>query len=313
MPLDGHTEVSHDITVRAPAEQVYRLIAEVRNWPRIFTPTVHVDRIEEAGTSERIRIWATANGVLKTWTSVRELDPVRLRIGFRQEVPASPVAAMGGCWIVEPIAADLSRVRLLHDYRPIGDDPDKLAWIAAAVDTNSRSELEGLRQNAELARTDDLRLEFSDSVRIAGSVKDVYDFLDDAGRWPDRLPHVVRVGLTEDTPGLQVLEMDTRTKDGAVHTTRSVRVCFAPTRIVYKQTVVPALMTVHTGYWELTETGDGVIATSQHTVVLNTANIARVLGPDAGVGQARDYVRTALSGNSLATLGHAKAYAEARA
>ena len=37
-----------------------------------------------------------------------------------------------------------------------------------------------------------------------------------------------------------------------------------------------------------------------------------MLGADADVARARSYVRTALSTNSRATLGHAKAYAESR-
>ena len=53
-------------------------------------------------------------------------------------------------------------------------------------------------------------------------------------------------------------------------------------------------------------------ASSQHTVVINTENIARILGPEATVADAREYVHSALSTNSLATLGHAKEYAESK-
>jgi len=124
---------------------------------------------------------------------------------------------------------------------------------------------------------------------------------------------VAKVQLTENTPGLQGLRMDTLTKDGSVHTTESVRVCFPHYRIVYKQTTLPALMTLHTGYWTFEEDPAdpaSTLATSQHTVVINDANIAKILGPEAGVAQAREFVRNALSTNSTATLGHAKDYAE---
>ncbi|GAA2427617.1 aromatase/cyclase [Streptomyces macrosporus] len=313
-------EVEHEITIDAPAAKVYRLIAEVENWPRIFPPTIHVDRVEGGadGTAgageERIRIWATANGEAKNWTSRRTLDPQALTIAFRQEVSAPPVASMGGTWIIEPRGENSSRVRLLHDYRAVDDDPEKLEWIDRAVDRNSRSELAALKRNVELAvGAAELTLSFEDTVRINGSAKDVYDFVNEAGLWKERLPHVAEVSLTEDTPGLQVLRMDTRTKDGSVHTTESVRVCFPHHKIVYKQTTLPALMSLHTGYWLFEEDASGVTtATSQHTVVLNTANIAKVLGEDAGVLEARDFVRNALSTNSRATLGHAKEYAEAR-
>jgi aromatase len=47
-------------------------------------------------------------------------------------------------------------------------------------------------------------------------------------------------------------------------------------------------------------------------VVINTANITKILGEGAGVAEARTFVQNALSTNSRATLGHAKDYAEGR-
>ncbi|MEU5893116.1 aromatase/cyclase [Streptomyces sp. NPDC047461] len=305
-------EVEHTVDVDAPATAVYRLIAEVENWPRIFPPTIFVDRVEADGDSERIRIWATANGEPKNWTSRRTLDAEGLVITFRQEVSTPPVAAMGGTWIIEPLTESTSRVRLLHDYRAIDDDPKGLAWIDEAVDRNSRSELAALKTNVELAHaTEDVTFSFEDSVTIAGSAKDAYDFVNEAGLWPERLPHVATVRFEEPSPGLQSLEMDTRAKDGSTHTTKSYRVTFPHHKIAYKQVTLPALMTLHTGYWTFTEAADGTTtASSQHTVVLNTANIARILGEDATVADARAYVHGALSTNSRATLGHAKDHAE---
>ncbi|MFJ3631543.1 aromatase/cyclase [Streptomyces sp. NPDC090112] len=314
MAAKGLREVEHEITVEAPAEAVYRLIAEVGNWPRIFPPTIYVDHLERDGDQERIRIWATANGEAKNWTSRRTLDPKGLCIDFRQEVSTPPVASMGGRWIIEPLTAMSSRIRLLHDYRAIDDDPAGLEWIDQAVDRNSRSELAALKGNVERAQLEDeLTFSFEDTIRINGSVKDVYDFINEAHLWPERLPHVASVQLDEEQPGLQALQMDTRAKDGSTHTTKSYRVCFPHQRIGYKQVTLPALMTLHTGYWTFQEVEDGqVAASSQHTVVLNTENITRILGAEASVADAREYVHTALSTNSLATLGHAKNYAESR-
>lgn len=313
MEQKGLREVEHEITISAPAAAVYRLIAEVENWPRIFPPTIHVAHIERGPADERIRIWATANETAKDWSSYRTLDADALRITFRQEVPAPPVAAMGGTWIIEPLSAAESRVRLLHDYRAIDDDAGSLAWIDEAVDRNSRSELAALKDNVEAARAaEEVTFSFEDSVQVDGSAKDVYDFINEADRWAERLPHVAVVRLEEVSPGLQILEMDTRAKDGSTHTTKSYRVCLPVQKIAYKQVTLPALMSLHTGYWTFQENEDGVLASSQHTVVLNTANIARVLGEKATIAEAREYVHTALSTNSLATLGHAKEYAEGR-
>ncbi|GAA2789698.1 aromatase/cyclase [Saccharopolyspora taberi] len=313
MSQPGTREVEHSITVQAPAKTLYQLLAEVENWPLMFPPSVHVECLERGEREERIQIWAVANGAPKTWKSRRVLTPEDLRIEFRQEVSTPPVAAMGGTWIIEAVSENESRVRLLHDYRAIDDDPDSLAWIDRAVDRNSGAELAALKANAELAHgSAELLLTFEDSVQIGGRSRDVYDFINEAQLWEARLPHVAQVRLEEETPGLQLLEMDTRTKDGSVHTTKSVRVCFPHDRIVYKQTQVPALMTLHTGKWTLVDNDEGVHATSQHTVIINEANIEEILGADADVEQARNFVRNALGNNSLATLRHAKEFAERR-
>ncbi|MCX4527178.1 MULTISPECIES: aromatase/cyclase [unclassified Streptomyces] len=303
-------ETEHEINVCAPADLVYALVADVTRWPEAFPPTVHAEVVEREGDAELIRLWATANGTAKTWTSRREHDAAARTVTFRQERSQHPVGGMGGAWVVEPVSATSCRVRLLHDFHAATDDPADLDWISQAVDRNSASELQALKASAEAAGPDDL-ITFDDTVTVDGSGKDVYEFLNEAQLWQERLPHVARVSLEEDEPGLQILEMDTRTKDGSTHTTRSVRVCKPATTIVYKQIVLPALMTLHTGRWLIEEReGGGVSVTSRHTVRINTENIAKVLGEDATVRTAQEFVRTALSGNSLATLGLAKAYAE---
>ena len=305
-------ETRHEVSVDVPAQQVYDFIADVTKWPAIFPPPVHAEVAERDGAAERIRIWATANGGVKTWTSARRHDPAELSVSFRQERSPHPVGGMGGKWVVEPVSASRCQVTLLHDFFAATDNDADLDWISQAVDRNSRSELNALKSSAELAGPDQL-ITFDDTVDVDGSAADVYDFLNAARLWRERRPHVSRVSLEEETPGLQVLEMDTSTRDGSVHTTRSVRVCRPHESIVYKQTVLPALMTLHTGCWLIgARAGGGVSVTSRHTVRINTARVTEVLGPDADVAAARQFVRTALSGNSTVTLLAAKAFAEAR-
>nr|CBH32086.1 putative bifunctional cyclase/dehydratase [Streptomyces albaduncus] len=303
-------EAEHHITVAASAKAVHQLLVEVENWPLLFPPSVHVERLEQDGEHERIRIWATANGAAKTWTSRRRIDAAEGRIEFRQEVSSPPVAAMGGTWTVEADGEERCRVRLLHDYRAVDDDPAALEWIAAAVDRNSRAELDALKTHAEAAADGSSPLfSFEDSRRIAGRAQDVFDFVNEADLWPRRLPHVARVRL-EDEDGLQLLEMDTHAPDGSVHTTTSVRVCLAPHRIHYKQIQVPALMSLHTGEWRFEEDADGVLATSRHTVAVDESAVKAVLGEDATLEDARAMVRKALGANSLSTLDRAKAHVE---
>jgi aromatase len=311
----GTREVEHRTVVDAPAETVYRLVADVERWPRIFPPSVHAEYVErnaERGSGEEvIRLWAVANGEPKTWTSRRRLDAAALRVDFRQEVPARPVAAMGGAWLVEPLPGGATSVRLLHDYRAVGDDPGSLQKIDAAVDKNSGSELVAIKDAAEGgAGAAGTFLTFEDSVTVDGPGRLVYDFLNEADRWTERLPHVAGIALTEDSPGLQTLEMDTRAEDGSVHTTRSVRVCFPHDRIVYKQLRVPPLLTLHTGVWTVAEEAGRTVARSRHTVRVNEAKIETVLGAGAGLDKAKSMVRSSIGGNSLATLNRAKRFAE---
>lgn len=302
---------THSTAVAAPPERVYRIIADVTGWPQYFAPNVHVEILESHGRSERIRIWATANGEVKSWTSRRELDPEGLRIRFRQEVSQPPVAAMGGEWLVHAVDGGGSLLELKHDFSAVDDTPEGVDWITRAVDRNSAAELAGIKELAELGDgLSELVFSFEDTVRVAGDGGDVFAFLDRADLWPERLPHVARLDLTEAAPGLQVMAMDTRTADGSVHTTESVRVCFAPDRIVYKQTAVPALMAAHTGHWRITPDAEGVSVTSGHTVTLKPSAIEAVLGPGKTVADARAFIHRALSTNSSTTLRHAKAYAE---
>ncbi|MGV1008550.1 MAG: aromatase/cyclase [Dermatophilaceae bacterium] len=302
----------HAIDVAAPADRIYALLSDVGNWPAVFPPTIHAESTPVADGEELIHIWATAADHVKAWTSRRRLQPGKLRIDFAQEVPAAPILEMAGTWVVEPLDTASARVRLLHDYAAAA--AADLEWIDRAVDTNSLAELAGLKRSIEAGPANaENRLDFADELTIDGSLRDVYDFINEAGQWAQRLPHVASVRLTETAPGVQFLEMQTKSPDGSTHTTASHRICFAPERIVYKQVTLPALMQMHTGEWTFAQDGGRVVASSAHSVVVDTANIERVLGPQASVEQAKAFVQAALSANSRATLRHAKGYAEARA
>ncbi|WP_406277235.1 aromatase/cyclase [Streptomyces sp. NBC_00191] len=303
---------SHRVQVAAPAGVLYGLIADTVRWPLFFPPSIHVEQLEFDGTHERLRIWATANGRVTSWTSVRSLDPELRRVDFRQQVPASSVESMGGTWIVEARGGDRSQLTLQHDFVVPGDAADQVAWVQRATDTNSRAQLDSLKDMAEKwTRLDDLVLLFEDSVRVNGPAELVYDFLYRAGDWPELAPHVRRVELTEQAPGVQMMSMDASGADGALHTTESVRICFPHAgRIVYKQTAPPALMAAHTGEWSVEPDATGVTVTAQHQVVLNEADIERVLGEGVGLAAARRRVREDLGRAGTLMLALAKQHAE---
>jgi aromatase/bifunctional cyclase/aromatase len=306
--------MTHHIDIDAPADTVYGIIADAAAWPHRFAPTVHAEREDLGGDTERLHLWATANDQVKAWTSRRTLAPAERRIEFRQEVSSPPVASMSGIWAIAEAGAGC-RLTLQHAFTAVGDDAEGLAWIEAATDRNSHTELANIKALAEgFERINGLTFTFSDGVVIDGPATAAYDFLYEAKLWPERLPHVAKLELAEPVENVQHMSMDTLAKDGSVHTTESIRICFpAELRIVYKQLVPPSLMSVHIGQWTARPAdGGGVLVTSEHTVTVNEANIAKVLGPDADVAAAKDFIRRAAGGNSAATLALTKMFVEGR-
>lgn len=308
----GQHHTTHHTDIDASPDTVYRIIANASAWPLSFAPTIHVEQTPLDAATERLRIWATANGEVKTWTSLRTLDADDRRIEFRQEVSSPPVAFMSGVWKVESHAPGPLRLLLDHDFGAVDDAPDSVEWIKAATDRNSATELANIKELAETAdAAAEATFDFEDSTLIQGDEDQVYRFLHEAAKWPERLPHVSRMRLREDVENIQWMAMDTITKDGSEHTTESVRICLPQDRlIVYKQLVTPPLMATHIGRWTVRRTEDGVAATSWHGVRINVSAIETVLGPDATIASAREFVRRAVGGNSAATLGLAKEFAE---
>ncbi|CAM5623300.1 aromatase/cyclase [Streptomyces canus] len=304
-------EMEHSRVVRAPADRLYALVADVSRWPVLLGPCLWARQIERHGADERIELWAQTNGKVTTWTSRRTLDPRSLRISFRQDRSTAPVASMSGDWSFHPAGDGRTRIVLTHAFTAVDDAPEALEWIAEAVDRNSVQELAALGDFAERPHPlEQLAFSFSDRVEEPGvGPADVYDFVHRSDLWPERLPHVGRVDLTEDPAGVQRMEMDTVTPDRRTHTTASVRLCVPGERIAYKQTVLPALLSGHSGRWEFEKSDDGTAIVSHHTVAVDPAAVERVLGAGTTFEQACAHVRDTLSANSRATMRAACAYA----
>ncbi|ADP79387.1 aromatase/cyclase [Pseudofrankia inefficax] len=312
----------HTMTVAAPAEGVYDLVADVTRWPAVFGPTVHVEhRWRDAG-AERFQLWATANGEVKTWTSRRTLDPVAGRITFEQERSQAPIASMGGEWSFSPDGPHSTLITLRHHFTAVGDDPAAVEWIGVALDRNSEAELASLRRIAELGHPpSDLVFAFEDVERTPGRAADAYEYIRRGDLWADRLPHVRSARMTEDADGVQELTMETETADGSTHRTSSTRLLLGGSRIVYTQHVLPALLLGHSGQWifeeDVTPGPDGgalaTTVTARHLVAVDPAAVPTVLGTGTTLAEARAFVRDALGANSRVTLRSACAYAADRA
>ncbi|MBF6328253.1 aromatase/cyclase [Nocardia transvalensis] len=311
MATSREHSTAHTLTIAAPPAVVYGLVADVSRWPALFGPAVYVRQIELTERSQHFEIWAIVNGDIAHWESRRSLDPSRLRIEFAQVRSQHPVEAMRGEWICRELAPGRTEVTLGHTFTAADDRQSTVESIRRALNSNSSRELAALAAAADHGyHVSDVVFSFSDSVDIDGSqVGAAYEFIDRAELWPSHLPHVASADCAEMSPGVQRLTMDSRTDDGTVHTTESLRICRPGEWIAYKQLRTPALLRGHSGVWTFrhAEHGPGRI-TARHTVVLDPHAAVMTFG-SGGVGDAKKYVREQLRRNSSITMTHAVEYA----
>ncbi|MFG2577397.1 SRPBCC family protein [Streptomyces sp. NPDC048481] len=299
-----HTEVD------APAGVLYGLIADALRWPVFLPPTVHVEQLEFDGESERLRMWVTANGEIRSWTTRRVLDPVAHRVDFRQEVLPRPVTSMGGSWTVEPRGPERSLVTLHNDFAVADNSRADVDWVKRATAENTRAALDNLRRLAERWRgLDALVLSFEESVRIDAPVEPVYEFLHRFGDRGDAVPGATRIGICERGPGVQLMTVELAGADGTTRTTESVRIGFPHAgRIVYKDirdTEQPALLAAHTGEWSVEPDvgGTGVTVVARHHAVLDEDGVRERYGEGAeALRVAREALRARLGRESVAAL-----------
>ncbi|MFF1481720.1 SRPBCC family protein [Streptomyces sp. NPDC058301] len=298
----------HHAELAAPARRAYRLVADVTRWPVLFPPCLAARVLESDRDSERIRLWAIVGTEVRSWTSLRLFDEERLRVDFRQEAPGPPVEWMSGHWHFEETSADRTRMALGHEWSVSGT-PGQERQIAEALERNSRAEVAAVARWADLAHpVEELVFSVSEETVIHSSPQQVYDFLYRADLWPERVAHVAGLDLEEsaeaDADGalVQTLDMRTRTDDGSVHATQSVRLCFPHERIAYKQTTVPRGLRGHSGEWVVTPVAGGTRVTARHQVALDPAAVEEVFGPGTSLAEARQRAGALLSGNSMRTL-----------
>ncbi|MGW6062996.1 aromatase/cyclase [Streptomyces sp. NPDC055189] len=271
----------HSVEVAAPAGAVFALLADTARRPLFSPHVVHVERLDFDGVRERLRVWESAGGRIRSSLLVRVQHPHERRIEFTQVGCESPVGSMSGEWTVEEGADGRSVVTVAHEFTVVGDRADNAAGERERLVTGdgARAELESLRRIAESrAGLDDLVLFVEESVRINGPGELLYDFLYRAADWPGLLPHLRRLQLTEPSPGVQILDYDVQLPDGPVRTEGAVRLCFPHAgRIVFKQTVPAGPVAAHTGEWSVLPDEHGVRVVARHTVLLDESAVRAAL------------------------------------
>ncbi|MFG3249686.1 aromatase/cyclase [Streptomyces sp. NPDC048187] len=313
MPNSQQYSVRDEVLVAAPAERVRSLVDDVVGWTQLHEPAVHAHVLRDAGDERLIRHWAlTGRDSVRTWTARHTRSADGSRVSFAHVTPEAPFASLEGAWTFQERDGK-TRVEMRHDFTLSEGSAGLADELTARLREGGRAYLSTLGRAAEShEELDRLIISFADSLFIAGDLKDAYDYLWEADKWEERIPHIAKLDLEEPAPGIQFFDMHTSTPDGSSHRTRSVRVTVEPDIIVYKQTELPALLDGHTGHWKFTRTPEGVIAEARHTATIKPSAL-HILGEGTTVQDARNYLRRVLSANSVSNLRLAKAYAEERA
>src|SRR5262249_31014885 len=199
------------------------------------------------------------DSAVRTWRMVRRTDRSGRRITFTHMDTDPPATEIRGEWVFTELAQNRTQVELRHHIdAPTGAD---LGPLLDKINQDSKEHLDTLRDTAERrTELDELVLSFTDPLFIAGSIEDAYDYLYRADLWPERIPHVVGLAMTEDVPNIQFFDMDTKGPDGGTLTVRSGRICLPPNLIVCKQIALPAMLDAHTGHWRFPYAPAGRVA-----------------------------------------------------
>jgi C7-C12 aromatase (ARO/CYC) len=310
MPEAASFVTKNSARIDAPAAVVFELLRDVERWTQLFTGVVFARRTPTGADTDETTVWLLREGErVDAVQSRRTLEPAAGRITVVDEPGTAPFRSARSEWQVSEDGGTGCTLSYLAEHSvdgPVEPHATRLdAWISGFL-----AQLGAVAaQHTEL---DDLIISFEDELFIAGEVADVYGLLYRCAQWPERFPHVKRIVLDEDVPNVQFFDMDTVTPEGRAHTTRSVRLCFPESLIVYKQIVLPPLLTAHTGHWRFTPTREGMLAAAKHTATIKPGGL-HLLGEGTTVLEARKYLRRVLSANSMANLRYAKEFAEQRA
>lgn len=293
--------VEDQVMVAAPAELVRQLICDVTSWPQWYRPAVHAEFLEP----DLIQHWMLVDDhSAQTWRERRRLSDDGTQVIAVREVGGAPDVTT---WTVEEQPYGKTALRVRVEVSAGSREADE------AIADGCREFLDAVRDRAERAEElDRLVISFEDPLFVSGGLEDCYDYLFEADKWPERVPHVLALDMEQPSPTVQFFDMDTRSADGSEHTTRSVRICLSGSKIVYKQIKPPATMDAHTGHWTFTETPEGILLGARHTCTIRPEGL-HLLGEGTTVEGARRYLRKVLSANSMGNLRLTKEYAEERA
>jgi aromatase len=147
-----HTE--HTVTVEAPADVVYAVLADVEGYADLFPPTESVTMLEETEAYQIARLVVDVSGQVQSWVTRRDLDRERRTISYRQLENAAMVESMGGEWRALPLDDQHTQLVITHDFaarttEAVPSQKKATELLRTAVENNSHADLDAVRKEAE--------------------------------------------------------------------------------------------------------------------------------------------------------------------
>jgi aromatase len=147
-----HTE--HTVTVEAPADVVFAVLADIEGYANLFPPTQESTILEESETHQIARLVVDVSGQIQSWVTRRDIDRERRVIAYRQLENAPMIEFMGGEWRALPLDEKRTQLVITHDFaaRPTEAVPSQekaTELLRAAVDRNSDADLDAVRKESE--------------------------------------------------------------------------------------------------------------------------------------------------------------------
>lgn len=167
---------AHETVVRAPAADLFDLIADVVHAPQLFPTHLHAEVVGEPhGAEDLIERWVIDGESVRGWRAHRTLDRDALRIVFQHEKAKPPLTLMRGEWLFRQ-DGETTTVRCTHTLDAPADAAAAVEQFLAGLDRvvpRQLSHLKMLGESLPQLRASTFGVELTGLVDLA--VSDVYE------------------------------------------------------------------------------------------------------------------------------------------
>lgn len=300
---------SHSIICEVSASEVYAIIADVSNWPKIFDSCISAVVQERVGNTEQVRIEACQNGQIVSWDTQRSYFDDIFRINFFLPVPMPFLKEMNGQWRVIQLGEQRCVLNVTRYFSLIDDisgiregittHEQASELINRFIDENAASEMLAVKEFVEKKET--TLSSFTTHYSLPFAPEEIYSLLSDIHQWPDILPHCDDMNIIYEDVRYQEFVMEIKGAGGSEHF-RSIRQCDRDTlSISYFQPEPPTMLKSHSGRWLIRASTIGTELIAEHSVHIDPERCG-ILFSDDDIQRNKQRIKTLIMKNSQTTV-----------